>query len=69
MATAYPDGSYFERRAVQEVELAVQATHPAAVAAHYRMANAYLERAGAAVVPEASPEASRTSLTGNRRRH
>jgi hypothetical protein len=69
MATAYPDGSYFERRAVQEVEMAVQATHPAAVAAHYRMANAYLERAGAVVVPEASPEASRTSLTGNCRRH
>lgn len=40
---------YFRRRAEQEVELARQAVHPAAVAAHYTIANAYLDFAYGAV--------------------
>jgi len=39
------DRAYFARRAAQEVELASRATHPAAVAAHYRLSTVYLERA------------------------
>lgn len=38
------DDEYFTRRAEQEVVLAVAATHPAAVAAHYQLSTAYLER-------------------------
>lgn len=38
------DIGYFQRRAEYELELAQQATHPNVVAAHYRLANAYLER-------------------------
>ncbi len=38
------DIDYFARRAEQEVRLAQRATHPAAVAAHYRLSTAYLER-------------------------
>lgn len=39
------DRAYFARRAQQEAELATRATHPAAVAAHYRLSTAYLELA------------------------
>jgi hypothetical protein len=39
------DRDYFARRAEQEARLAERATHPAAVAAHYRLSTAYLERA------------------------
>ena len=38
------DTDYFSRRAEEEVRLAQRATHPAAVAAHYHMSKAYLER-------------------------
>lgn len=41
--------AYFARRAVQETELAQRAGHPAAVAAHYRLATTYLELAYADV--------------------
>lgn len=39
------DVGYLIRRAEQEVELAQSAIVPAVVSAHYRMSNAYLERA------------------------
>lgn len=35
---------YFLRRAEAELELAQRAEHPRAVAAHYRLAEHYLER-------------------------
>jgi hypothetical protein len=38
------DNEYFARRAEQEASLAVQATNPDAVAAHYQMSSAYLDR-------------------------
>jgi len=38
------DQDYYTRRAEQEVHLAQTASHPAAVAAHYRLSTAYLER-------------------------
>jgi hypothetical protein len=38
------DKSYYRFRAEIEVEHAQQATHPAVVAAHYHLAEAYLER-------------------------
>jgi len=38
------DREYLARRAEQETRLAQQAKHPAAVAAHYRLSSAYLER-------------------------
>ena len=40
------DRQYFQRRAEEEVKLAQQATHVAAVAAHYALAELYLEKAG-----------------------
>ncbi|MET4896285.1 hypothetical protein RN629_03810 [Sphingomonadaceae bacterium jetA1] len=36
---------YFYQRAETELELAQKATHPAAVRAHYIIANHYLDRA------------------------
>ena len=36
---------YFRRRAEQELELARRATSPEAVSAHYRLAEAYLQKA------------------------
>lgn len=36
---------YFRRRAEQELELAQRATSPEAVSAHYRLAEAYLQKA------------------------
>lgn len=36
--------AYFERRAEQELRLAQQAVDPQVVAAHYRLAELYLER-------------------------
>ena len=42
------DIGYFQRRAEYELESAQQATHPDVVAAHYQLANAYLERIEAA---------------------
>ena len=39
------DTDYFARRAEEEARLAAKAKHPAAVAAHYQMSTAYLERA------------------------
>lgn len=38
------DKDYYAHRAAQEVKLAQTAKHPAAVAAHYRLSTAYLER-------------------------
>ncbi len=38
------DADYFARRAEEEVRLAQRASHPAAVAAHYHLSKAYLER-------------------------
>lgn len=38
------DVEYFARRAEQEVYLAARSTNPAAVAAHYQLSTAYLER-------------------------
>lgn len=39
------DGHYFLQRAEAELELAQRATHPRAVAAHFQLAEAYLDRA------------------------
>jgi len=39
------DLAYYRHRAEAEVELAAQATHPHAVAAHYQLADAYFRRA------------------------
>ena len=39
------DEDYFYQRAETELELAQKATHPAAVRAHYIIANHYLDRA------------------------
>lgn len=41
------DVDFLLRRAEQEVAAAVQATHPAAVKAHYRLSGHYLDRAEA----------------------
>ncbi len=38
------DSGYLARRAEQEAYLAMAATNPKVVAAHYRMSSAYLER-------------------------
>ncbi|WP_294246371.1 hypothetical protein [uncultured Sphingomonas sp.] len=38
------DENYFYQRAETELELAQKATHPAAVRAHYIIANHYLDR-------------------------
>ena len=38
------DPDYFVKRAETQLELAQRSAHPAAVAAHYAMANCYLER-------------------------
>lgn len=38
------DEDYYSRRAECEVLLAQKARHPAAVAAHYQLSTAYLER-------------------------
>jgi hypothetical protein len=40
------DRIYYQRRAEAEVEKAREARHPAAVSSHYRLAEAYLEKAG-----------------------
>ena len=40
------DRSYFEQRAEAELQLAQQASHPAAVKAHNEMAGHYLDRIG-----------------------
>ncbi len=48
------DTDYFARRAEQEARLASQATHPAAVAAHHRLATAYVGRLRPARAPEGS---------------
>lgn len=37
------DAAYFQRRAEAELELAQVAEHPAAVKAHYMIANHYLD--------------------------
>ena len=36
--------SYFEQRAEAELQLAQQASHPAAIKAHYELARHYLDR-------------------------
>ena len=41
---AQEDVSYYRRRAEVELERAQAATAPEAVAAHYQLANAYLEK-------------------------
>jgi hypothetical protein len=38
------DRDYYERRAETEIALAQQASHKAAVQAHYELASAYLDR-------------------------
>lgn len=38
------DSLYFLQRAEAELELARRATHPKAVAAHYHLAESYLDR-------------------------
>lgn len=38
------DNDYLARRAEEEAVLAMQSTNPAAVAAHYQLSTAYLER-------------------------
>lgn len=38
------DATYYQRRAEQEIELAQRAQDPAVVAAHYKLAELYLER-------------------------
>jgi len=38
------DSAYYEQRAEEALDRAAQAAHPAAVRAHYRMAELYLER-------------------------
>ena len=38
------DAAYYQRRAEQEIELAQRAQDPGAVAAHYKLAELYLER-------------------------
>jgi len=43
--------SYFVRRAEQQLELAQQADHEQVVHAHYELANLYLDRAYAPVLP------------------
>jgi hypothetical protein len=43
--------SYFVRRAEQQLELAQQADHAQVVSAHYELANLYLDRAYAPVMP------------------
>jgi hypothetical protein len=50
------EADYLERRAVAATRLAQQATHPAAVRAHYAMATAYLARLYPE--PEAADESS-----------
>ena len=50
---------YFARRAEEEAVLAQQATHPAAVAAHYRLSTAYLDRAHPAKAGEKWPDVER----------
>lgn len=47
------DEDYFYQRAETELELAQKATHPAAVRAHYIIANHYLDRVYSQ--PEAAP--------------
>lgn len=41
------DFDYYSRRAADELAMAQRATQPHVVAAHYRLATAYLERADA----------------------
>lgn len=49
------DSNYFYDRAETELELAQRATHPAAVRAHYIIANHYLDRCYSGAAPEAAP--------------
>lgn len=48
------DADYFQTRAEQELDLAQRAIDPCAVAAHYAMAERYLERVSRARKAEAS---------------
>ena len=50
------DADYFQTRAEQELDFAQRATDSCAVAAHYAMAERYLERVSRARKPEASEE-------------
>lgn len=62
---AHDDEAYFRRRAEQELELAQRAIDGAAVHAHYRLAEAYLERLEHSVEAEgehAEPEVKDKSL-------
>ena len=45
MGGSESDRHYFQKRAEEEVKLAQQATNAAAVAAHYALAELYLEKA------------------------
>lgn len=52
MSSIAPDEmSYLVRRAEQQLELAQQADHEQVVSAHYELANLYLERAYAPMMP------------------
>lgn len=42
--TITDDSDYLYTRAEAELDMAQRATHPAAVSAHYHLANAYLDR-------------------------
>lgn len=44
MQTIEADIAYYQRRAEQEVKLAQQSDDPAVVAAHYQLAQLYLDR-------------------------
>jgi hypothetical protein len=41
---SHEEAEYWERRAEAEIALAQQASHQAAVRAHYELASAYLDR-------------------------
>jgi hypothetical protein len=52
------DTAYFHRRAEIELEHAQRATNPYVVAAHYQLAQAYLERVSARAVDVVEPRSS-----------
>ena len=51
------DSEYFQRRAEEEVERAMDATVPEVVAAHYALSELYLQRANVASAPARGAEA------------
>lgn len=60
MASRDQDRTYWQQRAEQEIELAQRAANPAAVAAHYQLAELYLERlAGRSRGEEGGPDVTK----------